>query len=193
MAGDPGHWLLFSYSVPKDPSTARVNLWRRLRDLGVMYIGPSVALIPDSPEAREALDACRAAALEARGSARLLAIDVPDRTAQESLVADFRTVRVAEYSELQERAEAMVTELTRESEGGKFIFAELEENEDELEKLERWFKRISARDAFGSPDQQASVTALRRCREALALFRQTTVRREMEFIEDVPNGSEDAD
>lgn len=184
MAVDPARWLLFSYSVPKDPSTVRVNLWRRLRDLGVMYVGQSVALMPDSPSALQALDACRTTAIEAGGTARLLPIAIPESDAQETLVADFRAVRGAEYHELQERAEAMMTELTRESEGGKFIFAELEENEDELEKLERWFTRISARDAFGSPDREQSAALLGRCREAFALFRQATVSREMEFGED---------
>lgn len=180
---DAGDWLLFSYSVPKNPSTVRVALWRRLRDLGVLYIAPSVCLLPASAGRAGSLEACRQIAFDAGGTARLLPIHVADAEANGALIEEFRALRAAEYGELLERAEAMLTELSRESEGGKFIFAELEENEDELEKLEKWHKRIAARDVLGSFDKEPSSTALQRCRDALALFRDTTVAREMDFEE----------
>ncbi len=178
---DASDWLLFSYSVPKNPSTVRVALWRRLRDLGVLYIAPSVCLLPASGRGAESLEACRRTASESGGTARLLPIHVADAEANAALIEEFRALRGAEYHELLERAEAMLTELSRESEGAKFIFAELEENEDELEKLEKWYKRITARDVLGSPYKEPGEAALQRCRDALALFRDATVTREMDF------------
>ena len=174
-------WLLFSYSVPKEPSTLRVNLWRRLRDIGVLYIARSVCLLPETPAGVKALEACRMAATEAGGTARLVPFVVEDEHAQVELVREFQALRAAEYGELLERAEALLAELVREGEGGKFIFAELEENEDELEKLDKWLQRMLRRDVLGSPARVAAVTALEQGRRALAAFRERTIAREVEF------------
>jgi len=111
---DADDWLLFSYSVRKTPSTVRVALWRRLRDFGVLYIAPSVCLLPASGRGTEALEACRRTASESGGAARLLRIHVDDAEANAGLIEEFRSLRGAEYSELLERAEAMLTELSRE-------------------------------------------------------------------------------
>ena len=174
-------WLLFSYSVPKEPSTLRVNLWRRLRDIGVLYIAQSACLLPETPAGVKALDGCHKAAIEAGGTARLVPFVVEDEQAQVELVRDFQALRAAEYGELRERAEALLAELAREGEGGKFIFAELEENEDELEKLDKWLGRMQRRDVLGSPAREDAVAVLEQGRWALAAFRDRTIAREVEF------------
>ena len=91
-------WLLFSYSVPKEPSTVRVGLWRRLRDLGALYVAPSVCVLPDTPDAASKLAVCRKAAEEAGGAARLLPLVVVDESAEAELLADFQALR-ATYCE----------------------------------------------------------------------------------------------
>lgn len=181
MTQASNRWLLFSYSVPKHPSTVRVALWRRLRDIGVLYIAQSACLLPDSAQGKNALEECLRTASEAGGTARLVPVEVSEEAVNQALIADFQALRAAEYRELLERAEAMIGELSKESEGGKFTFAELEENEDELEKLEKWLNRISARDVHGASNEAAAGIALQRCRDALALFRDETVDRETDF------------
>jgi hypothetical protein len=182
-----GRWLLFAYSVPKEPSTIRVNLWRRLRDIGVLYVAQSACVLPETPEGVKGLETCRNAATDAGGTARLVPFVVENEEAQASLVRDFQALRAAEYAEFLERAEALLAELAREGEGGKFIFAELEENEDELEKLEKWLVRMGRRDVLGAPARDAAVVALDQCRRSLAAFRQQTIAREVEF--DLPSHS----
>ncbi len=55
-----------------------------------------------------------------------------------------------EYNEFQENCQRLVYELDRETENGKFKFSELEENEEELKKLQRWYDKITKRDYFNS-------------------------------------------
>lgn len=69
-----------------------------------------------------------------------------------------------------ERCREFHAELKKEREAGKFSFAELEENEDDLAKLKAWFGKIRARDRFGAPLLQEAEKALSSCREDLEAF-----------------------
>ncbi len=86
------------------------------------------------------------------------------------LIEAFDEARDAEYSEVMERCREFHAELKKEHEAGKFSFAELEENEDDLAKLEAWFDKIRARDRFGAPLLQEAEQALSSCREDLEAF-----------------------
>ena len=39
MVAGTGWWVLLSYRVPREPSTPRIAVWRRLRQLGVAQLG----------------------------------------------------------------------------------------------------------------------------------------------------------
>ncbi len=65
------------------------------------------------------------------------------------MIEAFAEARDAEYSEVMERCREFHAELKKEREAGKFTFAELEENEEDLAKLEAWVGKIRARDRFG--------------------------------------------
>jgi hypothetical protein len=49
-------------------------------------------------------------------------------------------------------------------------FAELEEIEQDLDKLAGWLDKIGARDFFPGQDRERAGEALQRCREAVARF-----------------------
>jgi ChrB-like protein len=49
-------------------------------------------------------------------------------------------------------------------------FAELEENEEDLAKLEAWLGKISERDRFGAPLTAEAERAISGCREVLEAF-----------------------
>jgi hypothetical protein len=94
------------------------------------------------------------------------------------LVARFHNERDLEYAEVCERCQALRDELTRESRLGKEIYAELEENEQELAKLDRWLAQIQARDFFGAPGAERATQAVEACRTDLAAFAAAVYRRE---------------
>jgi hypothetical protein len=60
--------------------------------------------------------------------------------------------------------------LARERAINKYTFAELEENEDDLTKLEAWDAKIRLRDRFGAPLGPAATQALSACRADLEDF-----------------------
>ena len=56
----------------------------------------------------------------------------------------------------------------------RFTFAEVEELEEELSKLERWLKEIRQRDLFGSPTHDSVATLLEQGRVLLQRFTEET-------------------
>ena len=88
----------------------------------------------------------------------------------EALVEVFNAARNDEYREIVERCRDFHAELAKEREAGKLTFAELEENEQDLAKLEAWFGKIRARDRFGAPLKEEAERAVAACRADLEAF-----------------------
>jgi hypothetical protein len=82
----------------------------------------------------------------------------------------FRTQRDEEYIEFCERGDALLTELEKETFGKKFTFAELEEAESDLHKLETWLGKITTRDFISSNQKPHAIDTLERCRRAYQEF-----------------------
>ncbi|MEV4644831.1 hypothetical protein [Saccharopolyspora sp. NPDC049357] len=40
--GSPGEWVLLSYRMPREPSTPRIAVWRKLKRLGVAQLADGV-------------------------------------------------------------------------------------------------------------------------------------------------------
>ena len=47
---------MLAYRMPREPSTPRITVWRRLRRLGVAQPVDGLVLLPDGPQAREGLE-----------------------------------------------------------------------------------------------------------------------------------------
>lgn len=100
-----------------------------------------------------------------------------DEGTSERIIATFNQARDDEYGELLEQCENLLRELEKESILGKFTFAELEENEDELQKLARWYQKIIDRDFFGASLHPCSDEKLEECRARLELFSKSIFQR----------------
>ena len=93
-----------------------------------------------------------------------------DEGTSERIIAAFNQARDEEYGALLEQCEDLFRELEKESLLGKFTFAELEENEDELQKLTRWYQKITERDFYGASLHPSADEKLRQCRARLESF-----------------------
>jgi len=165
-------WLLLLAQLPKSPSSARVALWRRLRAAGATTMINSAWVLPDTAPHAELLWQLRDGVLRQGGTVFVLSIPVASPEVTEAIVARFRADRGREYDEFAERCSALLDEIGREGKAGKYTFAEMEEGEQDLEKLVRWLAKIQARDFFPDERGEESAAMLARCRTAVEAFSQ---------------------
>src|SRR5215203_3694440 len=64
-------WVLLVYRLPREPSRHRVAVWRKLRDLGALYLKDGVAALPEDAVTREQLEWLQLRVREAGGEATL--------------------------------------------------------------------------------------------------------------------------
>jgi hypothetical protein len=163
-------WLLLIYRVPQDPPGRRTYVWRQLKQLGAVYLQQAAAVLPHRPEVQSALAALATRIQEFDGEASLLETTSPSQAWEADIVGHFNAARDAEYAEVVENVERFEDEIARESQRGKYTFAELEDSEADWEKIERWSARIDARDFFTAPGRLGAVTAMERGRARLEQF-----------------------
>ena len=75
-----------------------------------------------------------------------------------------------EYAEFMDKCAAYLKEIESETAAENFIFAEVEENEEELEKLKKWLKKIQKRQTVNLPVQEEAIAALDQCEEVFEHF-----------------------
>ncbi len=99
-------WVLLSYRIPREPSTPRIAVWRKLKDLGVAQVGDGLVALPHSPISKEQLEWVAAAVLEADGEA-IVWIATPTPRRQHTALADqLITARAEEYAALLDEIES---------------------------------------------------------------------------------------
>jgi hypothetical protein len=104
--GGPGTWALLSYRLPREPSTPRIALWRKLRRLGVAQLADGLVALPADARTREQLDWLAEEVVDAGGTAGVW-LAQPTTAAQErELAACMAAARAAEYAAISAGAEA---------------------------------------------------------------------------------------
>jgi hypothetical protein len=163
-------WLLLLVQLPASPSSARVALWRRLRAIGATGIVNSAWVLPDAAPHAEFFEQLLGKVRKQGGDGFLLTVSSASADVHKAIELRFRADRGREYDEFAEQCGAFRAEISKETSAGKFIFAELEEREHDLEKLTRWLAKIQARDFFPDERSAQAKELLRGCRGALTEF-----------------------
>jgi hypothetical protein len=158
-------WLLLIYRVPPEPTRLRSAVWRRLKSLGAIYLQNSAAALPVSVGAERALRKLRSEILDMGGTAVLLSCTVLAGATE--VHGAFKAARNDEYEEIVDRCEDFLAQVKKEHVAGHYTYAELEENEVDLDKLQKWFARVRERDVFGADGRQAAEQALAVCAQSL--------------------------
>lgn len=157
--------MVLIYRVPSEPTRLRATVWRRLRTLGAVYLQNSVAALPAGSAGERAMRKLRHEIIGMGGSAILMESEA--LVGEGDVLAAFQAARDDEYDEIVDRCRDFLAQVEKEHVAKHFTFAELEENEEDLVKLQNWFEKVRARDAFGAPGRLAAEQALGRCAEAL--------------------------
>ncbi len=149
--------MLLVYRIPRQPSRHRVAVWRKLRDLGALYLQDGVAALPEDAVTREQLEWIQLRVREAGGEATLWEAR-PGTVAEEAeLVGAFRSSREEAYRAIVADAER----LRRKARMGAGALLE------QLDKLERRFRAERRRDYFRSPLRTEAAAALKGVRQAV--------------------------
>jgi hypothetical protein len=161
---------LLIYQLPKGSSSARTTVWREVRRLGVLSLQHAVCLLPLSEENRAAYERIARRVEEYGGEASILETASPSDAWHERTVSRFNAARDEEYEEVVDETERFREEIERERRKGKFTFAELEDEESNLERLRRYLAQVEARDAFGADGRTRAAAEVERCAEVLEAF-----------------------
>src|SRR5918995_240816 len=62
-------WVLLAYRLPREPSTPRITVWRKLRRLGVVQLVDGLVALPADARTKEQLEWIAEEVLEAGGEA----------------------------------------------------------------------------------------------------------------------------
>ena len=161
------HWLLLLVRLPAEPSRHRVAVWRELRRAGAVSVGQGVWAVPAVGVFTQAVD--RAVALVDRGDGEAIVLEATGRTEADAarLEALFTEAREAEWAEFLGDCAKYEAELDKEIATQKYTLAELEEEEQNLERLRRWHRDLRTRDLFGAPSAALAEQRLKHCAERL--------------------------
>lgn len=158
-------WLLLVYRVPQEPTRLRATVWRRLKGLGAVYLQNSVAALPATVPGDRALRKLRHEILDMGGTAVLMQASA--LLGESDVMARFEHARDDEYEEIVDRCLDFKAQVAKEHVEQHYTFAELEENEVDLAKLNSWFAKVAERDVFGAPGRGAAERALTECAAVL--------------------------
>jgi hypothetical protein len=144
---EAGQWVLLCYRLPREPSTPRITVWRKLERLGVARLGDGLVGLPADARTREQLEWIAEEVLEAAGAATVW-IGSPASAAQERVVAaGMRAARAADYQ--------AVTDAARGAAG-----APPEERARLVRRLRGDLRRIARRDFFPPAERDTACAAV---------------------------------
>jgi hypothetical protein len=146
-----------------------VAVWRELRRLGAVALQQGTWAVPDGEPFEAGLSHVVEEIKAAGGQPVVLAVADEEASAAQ-LEALFTGQREAEWGEFLSDCGKYETELAGEIAKGKLTLAELDEEEQSLDRLRRWYRTIRGRDLFGAPSAAVAERRLKECTEALEDF-----------------------
>ena len=150
LADKPGEWVLLAYRVPREPSTPRIAIWRKLKQYGVAQLGDGLVGLPADARTREQLEWVGQDVVAAGGTAGVWLARPTTIAAEQSLAAQMTAARVAEYARIAADADA----------AGHLAGAD---SKASVRRLRAELRRVTRRDFFAPPQRdvaQAAVNAL---------------------------------
>ena len=144
-------WVLLAYRIPREPSTPRITVWRKLKRLGVAQISDGLVALPADPRTREQLEWIAEEVTEASGSASIWIARPATVSAERELATAMATARAAEYAAITAEAAAAAR-------------ATLPARQSVARRLRAELRRIHRRDYFPPVEREQATAAV----EALA-------------------------
>jgi NurA-like 5'-3' nuclease len=166
----PDSWVIIAYDVPNQPSKLRLRVWRELKKAGALYPPLSFCIMPNTAESMEQALNLKGKISE-YGRTVVLEAKAVDEEDHNTIVRLFQAEREKQYEEILEECQEFLREIESNISDQKLTDEEVEEMEESLEGLERWFGRVKTIDWISkSPSRKKVEKALEKCRDALTDF-----------------------
>ena len=153
----PTEWALLAYRMPREPSTPRISVWRKLRKLGAVQLVDGLVALPADPATVEALDWLADEVIEAGGEAWTFRGQPGSKQQHAALRERLSEAAAEEYRALIAEVAEIAGPTAR-----------------TVARVRRELRSIEARDRFGVPERdtaRAAVAALGAVVEANAAAR----------------------
>ncbi|HEY3710195.1 MAG TPA: Chromate resistance protein ChrB [Amycolatopsis sp.] len=170
MTDRSGKWQVLVVRVPAAPSRHRVAVWRELRRIGALSLGQGTWAVPEVAAFAEGVH--RVVELAERGEGEVVALEAAGRSDRDGARLEelFTAEREDEWREFLADCGKFDAEIAKEIRVEKFTMAELEEEEQSLERLRRWYRELKVRDVFGAPSAAEAEGRLKHCTDRLAEY-----------------------
>src|SRR5438067_9888047 len=143
-------WVLLAYRIPREPSTPRITVWRKLRRLGVAQLVDGLVALPADARTKEQLEWLADEILDAGGEATVW-------TGRPGSVADERRLASKMAAAAAEEYRAVIATVAEaERDGSEPARRRLPT------RLERQPQRIGRRDFFPPAEREEAHQAVRR-------------------------------
>jgi hypothetical protein len=140
-------WVLLAFRLPREPSTPRIAVWRKLKRLGVAQLLDGLVALPLDSRNREQLEWLANDVTEAGGESTVWIGQLASAAQERQLAVRMSAAVAAEYRALIEDAEAV-----RSQASGR--------QRRSLARLRRELRRIRARDYFPSGERELAQQAV---------------------------------
>ena len=130
--------------MPREPSTPRIAVWRKLKELGVVQVGDGLVALPNDARTKEHLEWVAASVTEADGEAIVWVAEPATRRHSRSLAQQMNDARNHEYDELFNEIAA----------------SEAAPDHRTIARWRREWRRIDRRDYFRASQRDRARTAI---------------------------------
>jgi hypothetical protein len=154
-----GQWVLLAYRVPREPSSPRIAVWRKLKRLGAGQVLDGLVALPLDSRNREQFEWLADEVVEAGGEATIWLAELGSALQERALAAAMSKQVAADYASVIAEAEGSVEKAPG-------------QRKRTLARLRRELRRIHARDYFPPPERDAARQAV----ESLAISIEEPVR-----------------
>lgn len=160
-------WLLLTYKIPPEPAAKRMAIWRRLKGMGAVYLQSGVCMLPKTDDHVRRLKMLENDIAEAKGESVLLETAALDPHQEAKVLTRFKADRDDAYEEFIDKCDDFEREVAKEISASHYTYAELEENDVDLKKLQGWLGKIRKLDFYGAERAAEAEERLKQCEAVL--------------------------